>query len=84
MKGRRTDEYPFCVNHTKKQYVDKRTVPSTGDDRLHPLPLLTCEGNERGNGDYFGSYRYVGSWARDVISVEKEAPKRYKKLEFNP
>ena len=37
--------YRFIVNHTKRQYVDrdKSTV-------LHPLPLLTAEGNGRGGG----------------------------------
>ena len=59
--------YPYIVNHTKKVYIKK-----TGD--LHPLPLLTAEGNGRGGGDYHGSNTMVGTWARDVISMENEAP----------
>ncbi len=62
-------EYHYIVNHTKKMYVDKRCC---GDQDIHPLPLLTCEGNGRGGGDYHGSCEeYVGTWARDIISVEK-------------
>jgi hypothetical protein len=88
-----SNEYPFIVNHTKKQYVDKRTMIKFGENedwQIHPLPLLTCEGNGRGGGDYHPymktiealhgkSYevnlpndgKLIGSWARDVISVEK-------------
>lgn len=73
------EEYPYLVNHTKKQYVDKRLMPSFGDKEdpwfIHPLPLLTCEGNGMGGGDYNPKYtkndsELVGTWARDVISVE--------------
>ena len=36
---------------------------------MHPLPLLTCEGNGNGGGDYHSEYgkEYVGTWARDLI-----------------
>jgi len=71
-----TGEYVFLVNHTKRQFVDKRKVPKGHDGlRIHPLPLLTCEGNGRGGGDFYGeSAGLIGSWARDVISAEKSAP----------
>lgn len=59
--------YPYIVNHTKKVYIEKK-------DRFHPLSLLTAEGNGRGGGDYHGSNTMVGTWARDVISMENEAP----------
>jgi hypothetical protein len=46
-------------------------VPDDGDGwRIHPLPLLTCEGNGRGGGDYRGESDLVGRWSRDLISVE--------------
>jgi len=67
-------EYKYIVNHTKKEYVDK-----TGKV-FHPLPLLTAEGNGRGGGDYQQDNEYVGYWARDNISVEKEVPDEYKEL----
>lgn len=60
--------YTYIVNHTKKVYVKKNTG-------FHPLPFLTAEGNGRGGGDYHGSNMgMVGTWARDVISMENEAP----------
>jgi hypothetical protein len=60
--------YTYLVNHTKKVYVKKNAG-------LHPLSLLTAEGNGRGGGDYDGpNMEMVGTWARDVISMENEAP----------
>ena len=63
-------EYLYVVNHTKQEYMYKGPRGS-----MHCLPLMTAEGNGRGGGDYNGpSMDLVGRWARDVISVEKEAP----------
>ena len=68
----------FIINHTKKEYVDIKHVECEEgyDDEwfIHPLPLLTCEGCGRGGGDYHQSaehpsYKYIGAWARDIISV---------------
>ena len=59
----------FLVNHTKKQYVDMTKVQD-----IHPLPLLTSSGNGRGKGDYEGEQNFVGSWAGDVLSVERSIP----------
>ena len=59
----------YIVNHTKQQYVDKN------GHTYHPLPLLTAEGNGRGGGDYHGAgEEHIGSWSRDVISMESEPP----------
>jgi hypothetical protein len=78
------EPYRFLVNHTKKLYVDKERIaaePRYGL-RVHPLSLLTAEGNGRGGGDYKGANEIlVGSWARDVISIEKDAPERYDRLD---
>ena len=77
-KVSKTDTYPYILNHTKKLFVDKNKVPEIKDwegTKIHPLPLLTCEGNGRGGGDFRGDEKgIVGSWARDVISVEKTNP----------
>jgi len=67
----------YIVNHTKQQFVDKQ------GKIYHPLPLLTAEGNGRGGGDYNGpcGMELVGTWARDVISMESEHPSmEYKEL----
>jgi len=67
-------KYRFIVNHTKKQYAEKIT-------HYHPLPLLTCEGNGRGGGDYTGQNKELcGSWARDVLSVEVNPPNDYAEI----
>lgn len=56
----------FILNHTKKLFINKDTL-----ENIHPLAILTAEGNGRGGGDYHGSDEELcGSWARDVISVE--------------
>ena len=77
----------YIVNHDKKQFVDKTKVPTDADGwRIHPLPLLTCEGNGRGGGDFRGESELVGSWARDIISVESkkaDIPKDYTELIFD-
>jgi hypothetical protein len=51
--------------------------------KYHPLPLLTCEGNGRGGGDYRGDSPLIGSWARDIISVEEVKPEGFEELAFN-
>lgn len=78
-------EYRYIVNHTKKQFVDKRMNVDTreGAFGLHPLPLLTCEGNGRGGGDYHGESPLIGLWARDVISIEKTKPTDCVEIIFN-
>ena len=60
--------YTYIVNHTKKVYIEKK-------GEFHPLAILTAEGNGRGGGDYYGpNIDMVGTWARDVISMENEVP----------
>lgn len=79
-------DYYFIVNHSKKYFVDKRKVKEFEDGlKIHPLPLLTCEGNGRGGGDYNSDNdeSLIGLWSRDSISIEKEIPKSYKELEVN-
>ena len=80
-----TEKYRFIINHTKRQFVDKNSIKEDKDGyRIHPLPFLTVEGNGRGGGDYFGRCELVGTWARDVISVEEFAPdETYEKIHLN-
>jgi len=79
--------FPFLVNHSKKVYVDKRNTPLDTDGwQIHPLPLLTCEGNGGGGGDFRGNDpdELIGSWARDLIQVVSEKPSdEFKELKFN-
>jgi len=77
----------YLVNHDKKEFVNKDKVPKDSDGwRIHPLPLLTCEGNNRGGGDFRGEHHLIGSWARDCISIESkksDIPKDFKEVIFN-
>lgn len=89
--------YRYVINLDTKEFVDTRKVPmsdvwedpKTGKEWpfvMHPLPILTCEGNGRGGGDFHKSDPLVGKWARQRISVSNLLPKAsegYKELEFN-
>ena len=72
----------YLVNHKKKLYVDYSKVEKDEYGyRIDPMPLLCAEGNGRGGGDYHGSaMNLIGSWARDLISVESEIPNGYTEL----
>lgn len=71
-------QYYRPVNYTKKEFVDLKTIRSISrydkNWKIHPLPLLTCEGNGRGGGDFYEDDKRIGSWARDSISIEVDKP----------
>jgi len=84
-------DFRYVINHDKKLFVDKTKVPKItaswvgdSDYRIHPLPLLTCEGNGQGGGDFFGvdTKKIVGSWSRQLISVDSVIPEGYSELVF--
>ena len=79
---KRPKTYKYVINHTKKMYVE---IPPhrKGELTVHPLPLLTCESNGRGGGDYYSDKGkdYVGAWKYDTISVGNRVPKGYEKLD---
>ena len=71
----------YIVNHTEREFVDKDDVPQDEEGwMVHPLPLLSCEGNGRGGGDYRRNNSHIGDWARDKISIEKEEPKDFDEI----
>ncbi len=72
----------FIVNHSKRLYVDKTKLKTNYyNNKIHPLLLLIAEGNGNGSGDYYGSdYDLVGTWSRDIISMEFEKPNKYEEL----
>ena len=41
---------------------------------VHPLPLLTADGNGRGGGDFRGDSTDVGRWKKDRIVVSERKP----------
>jgi len=77
----------YLINHDKKQFVDKTKAPKDDDGwQIHALPLLTCEGNGRGGGDYRGESDLIGLWARNKISVatrKSDIPKGFEELIFD-
>ena len=72
-----TQPYRFLVNHSKKLYVDKVANP-TGS-RLHPLPFLTVEIGTT----LLNRSPLIGSWNRDIISVEMIRPTGYDEVIFD-
>lgn len=61
----------FIVNHNKKLILKLKDRGTS--NQIHPLPLLTAEGNGEGCGDYYGKNEdQVGTWSRDLISVETD------------
>lgn len=60
----------YIINETQKEYVDMWDIVSLDAWQIHPLPLLTADGNGRGGGDYHGTdLAYVGRWAGDCIRI---------------
>jgi hypothetical protein len=83
----------YLINHTQKAYVDLGKYQRMNGwtekwrDRygmmhecwsaIHPLPLLTACGNDRGGGDYheqYPDYDKVGIWAFDLIEFANYKP----------
>ena len=86
-------KYRYVLNLDTKEYIDTKKVPLSDvweDDKgkqwpyaMHPLPILTCEGNGRGGGDFHKDDPMVGMWARNRVSVSTRKPKGFTEIEFN-
>jgi hypothetical protein len=81
-------ECRYIVNHDKRVYIDKEPIEGEmwGEQeyKIHPLSLLTSEGNGQGGGDYRGrNSSACGSWARDKISLEVSIPEGFEKVKFD-
>jgi len=70
-----TDPDPIyaVINMTRSEYV---LIPKATDDyQIHPIPLLTCEGNNRWGWDFYtdgrnsGDYTLIGKWARNDLTA---------------
>lgn len=74
----------YIINHDAKEYVDKTKCIDNGGWIIHPLPLLTAEGNGRGGGDFRGDSTMVGMWSRENISVTEDKPsEEYEEIIFD-
>ena len=75
-------EIRFLINDSKKLYIDLWDAPCVDGYTVHPLPLLTAEGNGRGGGDYDGlDMNLIGSWSRDFIRVHEHDWNFFKELD---
>ena len=74
----------YVVNRTQRLYVDTTKQPKDAwGMQIHALPLLICNGNGRGGGDYCGTnLQHVGSWAGDVVTTLDEVPEGYTEQEI--
>ena len=77
----------FLINFDAKQYIDLNENKAASVDKdgwtIHPLPLLTAVGNDRGFGDFHEGnigYESVGIWAWNLISIKDKVPKGFNKL----
>jgi len=80
------EDHHYICNYTKNLYVDKRKGTDTDPNwKIHPLPLLTCEGNGRGGGDFREEdpTELIGSWSRDKIGIRNYIPEGFTELIFN-
>lgn len=77
------ESYRYIVNHDKNEFIDKSKSIVGEYGAIHPLPLMTCEGNGRGGGDFRGESELVGAWARDVISVSETKPEGFSEVIFD-
>lgn len=73
-------EIRYLLNWDKMEAV---VIPPYVPDTwvIHPLPLLTCEGNGRGFGDFRGKNKYVGTWARNEVNIQDQLPLSFKLIE---
>lgn len=83
----------FLLNHDTGEYIEitddgylyysQPTVKSPLSWIIHPLPLLTAIGNDRGMGDFHeGNYGYenVGIWAWHLLEIADGVPMEYEEL----
>ena len=77
----------FLLNHDTKQFVDLAEYKSASVDKhgwiIHPLPLLTAVGNDRGGGDFHEGntgYENVGIWAWQLLSFADKPTKDFSKI----
>jgi hypothetical protein len=71
--------YRYFLNLDTKEFVDVTKCPEEDLNdpgwQIHPLPLLTCEGNNRGGGDFRKEHPMIGAWARNHIEASYTKPK---------
>ncbi|MBR6012264.1 MAG: hypothetical protein IK062_00600 [Selenomonadaceae bacterium] len=79
----------FLLNYTTKEFIDLNEYKEKSMDKqgwiIHPLPLLTAVGNDRGGGDFHKGnigFKNVGIWAWNLISISDKVSKSFKKFDL--
>lgn len=79
----------FLLNQDTKQFIDLEEYKTACTDKhgwcIHPLPLLTAVGNDRGSGDFHAGntgFEFVGSWAWQLISIADSPPIDFLKVDI--
>ena len=74
-------DHKFLVNFDTNEYINLDEYKEDAvDDKgwvIHPLPILTAVGNDRGFGDFHDGnigYEHVGIWAWNLISIVSLPP----------
>jgi hypothetical protein len=68
----------YLINHDRCECIDLFAIVHHPERlTLHPLPLLTADGNGRGGGDYRGNDHRIGLWARDRLAASNRRPDKY-------
>ena len=77
----------FLINHDTKQFINLNDYKANSIDKngwcIHPLPLITAVGNDRGGGDFHSGnigFESVGIWAWNLISISDSTPFHYQKF----
>ena len=74
----------YLKNLDTNEFVDLKHVAKDSDGwQMHPLPILTCEGNGRGGGDLHDDDEKIGKWARNRLVLQKSKPKNCAELVFD-
>ena len=79
----------FLLNHDTHRFIDLDEYKAASVDKdgwaIHPLPLLTAVGNDRGSGDFHEGntgFEFVGSWAWQLISIADKPPASFSKIDI--
>lgn len=73
----------YLKNLDTNEYIALGNVPDKDGWVIHPLPLMTCDGNGRGGGDYHGDSPLVGKWARNRVVMQQRKPRNCKEIKFD-
>ena len=77
--------FQYVLNLDTNEFVDILKTPWDKDGwQVHALPLLTCDGNGKGGGDYRRENEYTGKWAYNRIKTTNNPDEIYAMTEIFP